>query len=246
MKLYGLIGYPLGHSFSKQYFTDKFQREGLADCFFEAFPIPHINEFAALVKAHPRLLGMGVTIPYKQQVLPFMTELSDEVKYIGATNSIKVRGDRLIAYNTDITGFEQSFAPLLKPSHQKALVLGTGGAAKAVQYVLRKLGIDYLTVTRQPVEKEGFIQYGQIDQAVMDEYPVIVNCSPAGMHPNEHTGPEIPYQYLGANHYLYDLVYKPAETLFLQKGKAAGATTQNGYDMLVIQAEASWIIWNSD
>ncbi len=245
MKLYGLIGYPLGHSFSKQYFTEKFEREGLTDCFFEAFPIKSIDEFSALLRANPLLKGLGVTIPYKEQVLPFVDELSEEVKYIGATNSIKITGDKLIAYNTDIIGFEQSFRKKLKPVHKKALVLGTGGASKAVQYVLNRSGIDFLVVTRNEILKNGFIHYTSIDQKIMSGYNIIINCTPVGMSPNENAAPEIPYHLLTTKHYLYDLVYKPAATLFLQKGEEMGAITQNGYDMLLIQAEASWKIWNS-
>jgi len=245
MKLYGLIGYPLGHSFSKQYFTEKFEREGLSDCVFEAFPISSIDQFSALLSANPLLKGLGVTISYKEQVLQFVDELSEEVKYIGATNSIKITGNKLIAYNTDITGFEQSFGKGLQPVHTNALVLGTGGASKAVQYVLTKLGIDFLVVTRKEILKEGFIHYNNIDQKIISGYKIIINCTPVGMSPKENTAPEIPYHLLTTEHYLYDLVYKPARTLFLQKGEEMGATVQNGYDMLLIQAEASWKIWNS-
>jgi len=244
MKLYGLIGYPLGHSFSKQYFTEKFEREGLKDCFFEAFSIKSIAEFNSLVNANPNLKGLGVTIPYKEQVLRFVHEQSEEVRFIGATNSIKITGKKLIAYNTDIIGFEQSFIKGLQPSHTSALVLGTGGASKAVQYVLRKLGIPYLVVTRNEVLKDGFTKYSSIDEKIMDEYSIIINCTPVGMSPNENAAPEIPYDLITSNHYLYDLVYKPAKTLFLQKGEAMGATIENGYEMLLIQAEASWKIWN--
>lgn len=244
MKLYGLIGYPLGHSFSKQYFTEKFEREGLTDCFFEAFPIKSIGEFMDLIAGNPSLKGLGVTIPYKEQVLPFVDELSEEVRYIGATNSIRIFGNKLIAYNTDIIGFEQSFTKRLLPIHTNALVLGTGGASKAVQYVLKKAGIGFLVVTRNESVKDGFIHYNSIDARIMQDYKVIINCTPAGMSPNENNAPQIPYELLTNQHYLYDLVYKPAKTLFLQKGEEMGAIVQNGYDMLLIQAEASWKIWN--
>lgn len=246
MRLFGLIGYPLGHSFSKQYFTEKFEREGLTDCVFEAFPIKSIIEFNGLLKAHPQLIGLGVTIPYKEQVLAYVNDFSDEVKYIGATNSIKITGNKLKAFNTDIIGFKESFGSLLKPTHKKALVLGTGGASKAVQYVLKNSGIDFLVVTRNELKKSGFINYGNIDQKTMIEYTVIINCTPVGMSPNEHVAPDIPYHLLTPEHYLYDLVYKPDKTRFLQKGEEYGSTIQNGYDMLVIQAEASWKIWNSE
>ncbi len=244
MNLYGLIGYPLGHSFSKQYFTEKFERENITDCVFEAFPITAIDQFPALLKDNPSLKGLSVTIPYKEQVLKYITEFSDEVKYIGATNSIKIVGDKLVAYNTDIIGFEQSFIKHLEPFHTKALILGTGGASKAIQYVLQKLGISFLLVTRNEQKKEGFINYKDIDEEFIKEYTVIVNCSPVGMSPNENACPDIPYHLLSPRHYLYDLVYKPAKTIFLQKGEEKGARIENGYDMLLLQAEASWKIWN--
>jgi shikimate dehydrogenase len=244
MKLYGLIGYPLGHSFSKKYFTDKFEREGFTDCNFEAFPIPSIDEFPDLIKTNPTLKGLSVTIPYKEQVLRFVTELSDEVKYIGAANSIKIVGDKLIAYNTDIAGFQQSFSRHLKPHHTKALILGTGGASKAVQYVLKQLNIDFLIVTRNEELKEGFINYKMIDEKIMQDYTIIINASPVGTYPNVDVCPDIPYHLITPNHYLFDLVYNPIKTLFLQNGEAKNASIANGYNMLVIQAEESWKIWN--
>lgn len=246
MKLYGLIGYPLGHSFSKQYFTEKFEKEGIADCRFETFPIPTIDEFPQVLKSNPDLKGLCVTIPYKEQVLNYVTEFSDEVREIGASNSIKIVGDKLIAYNTDIAGFKISFEEHLQPHHKKALVLGTGGASKAVQYVLRQLKIDYLIVTRNIFLQNGFVNYEFIDEALIKEYPVIINCTPVGMWPAEDKAPLLPYDLLTPSNYLYDLVYKPEKTLFIKYGEAAGATTKNGYDMLVLQAEESWRIWNRD
>jgi shikimate dehydrogenase len=245
MDLYGLIGYPLGHSFSKKYFTEKFEREGLTDCSFEAFPIPSIDEFPALLKNNPALKGLSVTIPYKEQVLKFITEFSDEVKYIGAANSIKISGNKLTAYNTDIAGFQRSFIKQLKPEHKKALILGTGGASKAIQYVLQKLNIDFLIVTRSEELKNGFINYKMIDEKIMNDFSIIINCSPVGTFPNINSCPDIPYHLITSKHYLFDLVYNPLKTLFLQKGQEKKASTQNGYDMLVIQAEESWRIWNS-
>jgi shikimate dehydrogenase len=246
MKLFGLIGYPLGHSFSKQYFTEKFEREGIKDCIFEAFPIPSIGAFPALLLSNPHLKGLSVTIPYKEQVLQFVDEMSEEVSAIGATNSIKITGGKLTAYNTDIAGFEKSFTKLLKPEHKRALVLGTGGASKAVQYVLKKLGIAFFVVTRKNSGQPGFISYDELDKALITTHAIIINCTPVGMYPNEAIAPAIPYEHLNPSHYLYDLVYKPALTLFLQKGRERGATTENGHDMLLIQAEESWRIWNSD
>ncbi len=246
MKLFGLIGYPLGHSFSKQYFTEKFEREKITDCRFEAFPIAAIDEFPALLKANPTLKGLSVTIPYKEQVLKFINTLSQEVKAIGATNSIKIKDGKLTAYNTDIVGFEKSFIKLLQQNHTKALVLGTGGASKAVQYVLEKIGISFLVVTRNEIAQPGFINYTDINEDKINGYPVIINCSPVGMYPNESVAPAIPYQFINHNNYLYDLVYKPNKTMFLSEGEKKGAVTENGYEMLLLQAEESWRIWNSD
>lgn len=245
MKLYGLIGYPLGHSFSKKYFTEKFEKEGIHDCKFEAFSIPSIDELPGLLKTNPDLNGLCVTIPYKEQVLKYIDELSEEVKAIGATNSIRIKDNKLIAYNTDIAGFRISFQRFLQPHHTKALVLGAGGASKAVQYVLSQLNIDYLLVTRTAIEDSPFVLYQNITAAIMNEHTVIINCTPVGMWPNENTCPEIPYEFIASQHYLYDLVYKPEETLFMKKGKERGAVVQNGYEMLLIQAEESWRIWNS-
>ncbi|MDB5222007.1 MAG: shikimate dehydrogenase [Chitinophagaceae bacterium] len=244
MKLYGLIGYPLGHSFSKKYFSDKFQREGLIDCRYELFPIPSIKDLPSVISSNPFLKGLNVTIPYKQQVLEYVTEITGAVKDIGATNTIKIEGEKLIAYNTDVIGFENSFAKKLKPFHKKALVLGTGGSSKAIQYVLRKLGIDFLLVSRS---KQGdVINYSMLDEAAINDHQVIINCTPAGMYPNDNEYPALPYQFISEQHYLFDLVYKPEKTLFLKKGEENGAVIQNGHDMLIIQAEESWKIWNTD
>ena len=245
MKLFGLIGYPLTHSFSAQYFTEKFEREGLEDYAFKAFPITNIDEFPDLLKNNPSLKGLSVTIPYKELVLQFVTNQSEEVKMIGATNSLKISRTTLIAYNTDIVGFEKSFVTHLKPHHKKALILGTGGASKAVQFVLRKLNINFLVVTRNSDLKKDFINYSMISESIMDEYNVVINCTPAGMWPLIDDCPDIPYNLINSNHYFFDLIYKPAKTLFLKKSELHGATIQNGYDMLIIQAEESWKIWNS-
>ena len=246
MNLYGLIGYPLGHSFSKQYFTEKFLKEGLRNCTFENFAISSITEFSEILQQNTTLKGMAVTIPYKQEVLNFVTESSDEVTFIGAANCIKIIGNKLIAYNTDIIGFEKSFVPLLKPNHKKALILGTGGASKAVQYVLNKLDITYLLVSRAENPREGYCSYTMLNEQLMHEYQIIINCSPVGTSPHENNCPDIPYELINSGHYLYDLVYKPAKTLFLQKGEDQLAQIKNGYEMLIIQAEANWAIWNED
>jgi shikimate dehydrogenase len=246
MKLYGLIGYPLGHSFSKKYFTEKFQRERIIDCSYELFPIPSITDLPSLLISNSNLKGFNVTIPYKEQVLQFVNETTDAVKNIGAANTIKIHGDKLIAYNTDVIGFENSLEKKLEPSHIKALVLGTGGSSKAVQYVLKKLEIEFLLVTRSDKSSVGIINYSMIDEAIMNQYHLIINCTPVGMYPNQDQCPDLPYGYLTKQHYLYDLVYKPEKTLFLKKGEERGAIIQNGYEMLVIQAEESWKIWNTD
>lgn len=244
MNVYGIIGYPLTHSFSKEYFTQKFVKEHLSGCVYNTYPLKDINEFVYILKDNPGLKGLSVTIPYKQSVLPFCHQLNEEVKLIGATNCIRIEKEVLTAYNTDCIGFEQSFLPLLQPNHTKALILGTGGASKAVQYVLQKKKIPFLLVTRNPVDNKMQIGYHQIDQSLLQEYPVIINCTPVGMMPDENNCPDFPYQLLTEKNYLYDLIYKPAETLFLQKGKQHGAMVKNGFDMLLIQAEASWKIWN--
>ncbi len=246
MKTYGTIGFPLTHSFSKQYFTEKIEREGIPASAYYSFPLKSIDEFPEFLKNNPTLTGLAVTIPYKEQVLKYVTSLSEEVKQIGAANCIKVRGNVLTAYNTDIIGFEKSFAKNLKPHHKRALVLGTGGASKAVQYVLKKLGIEFLVVSRNARDAENFMQYREITPAIMKEYHLIVNATPMGMSPAEDTYPDLPYHLITADHYLFDLVYKPPKTLFLQKGEQQGATVINGFEMLILQAEENWIRWNED
>lgn len=244
MTTFGIIGFPLTHSFSKQFFTEKIEREGITDTAFHTFPLTDIAALPALLKDNPTLKGLAVTIPYKEKVLPYVTRLSDEVKQVGAANCITIRGNELTAYNTDITGFERSFVKHIQPVHKKALVLGTGGASKAVQYVLKKLGIDFIVVSRTANAAENIIRYDQLTEAIIREYNIIVNATPLGMSPAEDTCPDLPYHVLNAGNYLYDLVYKPAKTLFLQKGEEQEATIINGFDMLVIQAEENWIRWN--
>ncbi len=246
MKTYGTIGFPLTHSFSKQYFSEKIEREGIPDSAYYSFPLTSIDEFPDLLKNNPSLKGLAVTIPYKEKVLKYVTQLSEEVKQIGAANCIKVREKVLTAYNTDIIGFEKSFIKHLKPIHKKALVLGTGGASKAVQYVLEKLGIPFLVVSRNEKNAGHFIQYPDIDAGMMNEYHILVNATPLGMSPAEDTCPQLPYHLITADHYLFDLVYKPPKTLFLQKGEQQGATIINGFEMLLIQADENWKRWNED
>lgn len=242
MKRFGLIGYPLSHSFSQKYFTEKFRLEKITSCVYENFPLTDISEFPALIQQHKDLCGLNVTIPYKEKVLPYLSVQSDVVKAIGACNCIKIENGQLTGYNTDVVGFEESLKPLLKPHHNKALVLGTGGAAKAVQFVLDKLGIAFKEVSRTPATAKQ-LSYQQIDKKVILEYPLIINTSPLGMYPKVDECPPIPYQALTPKHYLFDLVYNPAKTLFLQKGEVQGAAIKNGHSMLIIQAEESWRIW---
>ncbi len=242
MKLYGLIGYPLGHSFSKKYFTEKFEHQSLA-CRFENFPIEHIDLLPEIIEQYPNLEGLCVTIPYKEKVLPFLNDMSPEVTAINACNSIKITNGKLSGYNTDTIGFEKSLIQQLKPYHTDALILGTGGAAKAVAFVLKKLGIAYNIVSR--FAQQNVITYNSLNNDIIKKSLLIVNASPAGTYPDSDAYPQIPYNAITEKHFLFDLVYNPPKTIFLQKGAEKGAAIQNGFDMLVNQAEASWEIWNN-
>ncbi len=245
MQLFGLIGFPLGHSFSKKYFTDKFEKEGLGNCAFELFPIPDIRNFPDLIQSQPSLKGLAVTIPYKEAVIPYLHQVSEEARMIGAVNCIEISDGVFTGYNTDVIGFEKSFSPLLEPHHKKALVLGTGGASKAVQFILTKMGIPFLLVSRDPAKSEGRIDYSSLSKEVLEQYTIIINCSPVGMNPHILEKPAIPYEFITHQHYLYDLIYSPEETLFLLEGRNRRAKVKNGFDMLVLQAEENWGIWNS-
>ncbi len=242
MRQFGLIGYPLSHSFSKNYFSQKFIDEGIADCNYELYPIKSIDELPALLKSIPDLNGINVTIPYKEAVLPFLNEVSTAVKEIGACNCIRVQDGHLTGFNTDVTGFEQTILPLLKPHHKKALILGTGGASKAVAWVFSKLGIEYAHVSREA--KEGRFTYDELE-GLIQQYQVIVNTTPLGMQPNINQKPSLPYKNLNSQYLCYDLIYNPAKTAFLQQAELYGAVIMNGSGMLQIQAEESWKIWNS-
>ncbi|MFW9597475.1 MAG: shikimate dehydrogenase family protein [Paludibacter sp.] len=245
MRQFGLIGYPLGHSFSKRFFTDKFQSEGI-EAAYETYPLENIELFPSLIQ-DIELSGLNVTIPYKEQVIPFLDEMDDAAAEIGAVNVIKFirSNDRLTlkGYNSDAAGFEQSLTPYLQPHHTKALILGTGGASKAIRYVLNKLGIQTQYVSRTASESK--ISYNQLNNELMDEYKLIVNASPLGTFPNVDTCPDIPYEFLTEKHLLFDVVYNPAETLFMKKGKEKGATVINGEPMLIGQALVAWSIWNA-
>ena len=247
MNTYGLIGYPLGHSFSRKFFTEKFAREGI-DAQYLNFGIPSIEEFPNIIKNNPTLKGLNVTIPYKQQVMQYLDDISEEAKAIGAVNVVKCQLStvncqlHLTGYNSDVIGFVESIKPLLKPHHKKALILGTGGASKAIRYGLeKKLGMKTLFVSRSA--REGMITYEEVTAEVLKEYEVIVNCSPVGMYPHVDECPALPYEAMNENNLLYDLVYNPLETLFMKKGAAQGATVKNGLEMLHLQAIASWEFW---
>jgi shikimate dehydrogenase len=243
MRKFGLIGYPLGQSFSRQYFTDKFVNEQLPECSYESYPIPTIENINAILE-DPDLEGLNVTIPYKKAVIRFLHEQDDVVKQIQACNCINIKKGVLKGYNTDVIGFEKSLIPLLKPHHKKALILGTGGSSAAVEYVLQKLNIEYLFVSRTSDKTSNAITYSEVDQNVLETYNIIINTTPLGMFPEVDNSPDIPYQFLTEKNLLYDLVYNPAKTLFLKKGEEQGATIKNGAEMLIIQAEESWRIWN--
>lgn len=245
MDKYGLIGYPLSHSFSKGYFNNKFESENL-NAEYINFEIPSINEFKALVVANPELKGLNVTIPYKEQVIKYLDELDPSIKEIGAVNVIKFiptkNGVKLKGYNSDIIGFTDSIAPILNDSHKKALILGFGGAAKAVAYALKSLHIDYVFVSREPLKDQ--LGYKDLTEDVMREHTIIVNATPIGMYPNVDEAPNIPYQYVTNRHLLYDLLYNPDVTKFMRLGKKQGASVKNGLEMLLLQAFASWNIWH--
>lgn len=243
MRIFGLIGYPLSHTFSPTYFNEKFFREGIEGCNYQAFPLPNIADLEELFQNTPNLQGLNVTIPYKEAVLPFLDEISEEAKQIGAVNTIRIDKDgKKTGFNTDVYGFETSLKPFLKPHHQKALVLGTGGASKAILYVLQKLGITPQLVSRNPSENQ--LKYEDINEEVMNTHHLIINTTPLGMSPKIHDFPNIPYQFANKKHLFFDLVYNPEKTIFLIKGKLKGAAFKNGMEMLYLQAERSWEIWN--
>lgn len=241
MDKYGIIGYPLGHSFSRAFFTEKFQREHI-DAEYVNFEIASANMLPGIVQANPNLCGLNVTLPHKEAVIPMLDELSDEAKEIGAVNVIRVSDGRLKGFNSDIIGFMDSIRPLLKPWHQHALVLGTGGASRAIRVGLQRLGIQWTYVSRTPAP--GRLTYADLTSELMEHYQVIVNCSPVGMFPHVDACPDIPYHLLTGRHLLYDLVYNPQETLFLKRGAEHGAAVKNGLEMLHLQALASWRFWN--
>jgi len=242
MRLFGLIGKPLSHSFSKNYFTQKFLSEGIRNCSYENFPLDTVDELPALLQSRPELEGLNVTIPYKEKVLALLDEMHEDVAATGACNCIRVVKGRCFGFNTDIAGFRGALQPYLNNSVRKALILGTGGAAKAVAFALQQLSIKYSFVSR--TAGHG-ISYANLDPELISEHLLIINTTPLGMYPNTETAPELPYSCLTSRHILFDLVYNPEKTKFLEQGEHRGAAIINGYNMLVIQAEESWKIWNS-
>lgn len=248
MRVFGLTGYPLSHSFSKKYFSEKFQREGIEDARYELFEIPDISGFPELFSSQLNLKGLNVTIPYKQQVLPFLDELDSSAQKVGAVNVIRKKDNKLIGYNSDYYGFRLSLEKWLGAKHSNisALVLGTGGASKAVIAALQDLKISYMLISRQ--QSEGVLTYEQLKQnpSLVKQHHLIINTSPVGMSPKTDQAPSLPYEHTGMDHYLYDLVYNPEETKFMQLGKEQGAQVKNGLEMLHLQAEKAWEIWNQN
>lgn len=242
MRRFGLIGYPLTHSFSQKYFSEKFAQAASGDCVYDNYPLKDISELEAVLQ-QPDLRGLNVTIPYKKQVIPFLSQASYAVNEMGACNCIDIREGKITGHNTDVFGFERSLLQHLHSHHNKALVLGTGGASAAVLFVLKKLRIIAQPVSRTP--DGDAIGYAALTEEIMDDHLLVINTTPLGMYPETEAYPDIPYQFLGSRHHLFDLTYNPPETKFLAKGKAQGATTQNGQEMLILQAEESWRIWNS-
>ena len=244
MDKYGIIGRPLGHSFSPGFFNEKFQNEHI-DAVYEKYELQTAAALFEVLAANPELKGLNVTIPYKEKVMEMLDEVSEEARAIGAVNVIKVTHNgntvNTKGYNSDVIGFERSIEPLLMPYHKRALILGTGGASKAVEYALRRLGLETVKVSRY--ERPGTITYQQLTPEVVHDYNVIVNCTPVGMYPNVDVCPQLPYEALDRHNLLYDLIYNPDETLFLKRGKQQGAVTKNGLEMLLLQAYASWEFW---
>ncbi|MDD6908057.1 MAG: shikimate dehydrogenase [Bacteroidaceae bacterium] len=247
MKRYGLIGYPLGHSFSRNFFNEKFASENI-QAEYVNFEIPSIEQFPEIIRANPNLAGLNVTIPYKEAVIPYLNRLDTDAAAIGAVNVIRInrispKETELVGCNSDVIGFSRSIEPLLEPHHKKALILGTGGASKAVNFGLKKLGLETLFVSRSRHD-EHTLTYQELTPELMDEYKVIVNTTPVGMYPNADEYPDIPYECLTHKHLLYDLLYNPDTTLFMKKGSEQGAVVKNGIEMLLLQAFEAWDIWN--
>lgn len=241
-RTFGLVGRNINHSFSPDYFNNKFLKEAI-DAKYLIFDIQSLNDLNIIIHSNPTLTGFNVTIPYKSTIMSLLQESDSIAKKIGAVNTVTVTKSGLKGYNTDWIGFEKSLLPIIKNRNNvSALILGTGGASKAVAYVLNKLSIPFHTVSR--TKSDNTIIYEKVDESVIKSSTIIINTTPLGMHPNLNSAPNIPYEHINKQHILYDLIYNPGETLFLQKGRRVGATTKNGLEMLQIQAEASWEIWN--
>ena len=247
MDKYGLIGFPLGHSFSVSFFNEKFANEGINARYIN-FEIPNIEDLPEILASTPELKGLNVTIPYKQKVISYIDELSPEARAIGAVNVIRItrkgKNVTLKGFNSDVIGFTRSIEPMLENFHKKALILGTGGASRAIEYGLKSLGLETLFVSR--AKKSGCITYEEVTPELIKEYNVIVNCTPLGMYPKADSCPDLPYEAMDSHNILYDLIYNPDETLFMKKGAEHGATTKNGLEMLLLQAFASWDFWNGE
>lgn len=247
MDKYGLIGYPLVHSFSISYFNEKFKNEGI-DAVYENYEIPTIEQFPEIIDTNPQLRGLNVTIPYKEKVIGYLDAISPEANEIGAVNVIKIthKGKKVIlkGYNSDVIGFTRSIEPLLDSFHKQALILGTGGASKAIEFGLKSLGLKTMKVSRSV--KSGTIRYEDITPEMMKDWNVIINCTPCGMYPHSDECPQLPYEAMDSHTLLYDLIYNPDETLFMKNGKANGAIVKNGLEMLLLQAFASWEFWHND
>lgn len=280
MRQFGLIGFPLTHSFSEKYFTEKFQRENISDATYQLFPLEKIDSLPELISQHPNLVGLNVTIPHKEKVIPFLDELDETAKAVGAVNVVSLRYEAservdgalresladastqsdnigetfagkkvfLKGYNTDVHGFRRSLKPFLTSAHERALILGTGGASKAVEYVLKQIGVDCIFVSREKKNIPGktILTYDEVNTYVLSSCKLIVNCSPVGTFPNVNDFPKLPYDSIMPEHLLYDLIYNPAETEFLKRGKLQGAQVMNGLDMLKMQAEKAWEIWQNN
>lgn len=248
MKKLGLIGFPLGHSFSKKFYEEKFEWEQITGFHYDLYPIEDIAAFPSIYEHEPAFCGFNVTIPHKRNVMRFLNEFSPEATEINAVNCIQIKWQNgkpyLKGFNTDAFGFEQSLRPFLKPHHTQALVLGNGGAAQAVYYILNKLGIPYKIVSRS--RDNGDLIYSDLTDEIVASHKLLINCSPVGTFPKIEEAPDIPYEGIGTDHLLYDLVYNPEETTFLKKGKARGAAIKNGHEMLILQAEKNWEIWRQE
>ena len=243
MKNFGLLGKNIDYSFSRGYFKDKFETNKL-DCSYNNFDLEKIEDFESLITSDIEITGLNVTIPYKQVVIPYLDAIDSEAQEIGAVNTIKIENGKLTGFNTDHYGFQQSLKAHLKPHHKKALILGTGGASKAIAYALKKLGICFEYVSRTKSHNVKYT-YKSLATSGIEDYQIIINCTPLGTFPDIHKCPEIPYEHITSKHLLFDLIYNPEETLFLKQGNAKNATTLNGLEMLRLQAEKSWELWNS-